>query len=88
MRTSTQEAVGTSNVIRGAIGYSFMDMMFYIFYLPLAFTGPILTYDLFKAQVKCTSILSTFKPGSMVTSVKQPAAIKVRTVFCDHRCLF
>lgn len=56
MGTSTQEAGGTNKAIRGAIGYSFIDMMFYIFYLPLAFTGPILTYDLFKAQVKCTSI--------------------------------
>ena len=36
----------------GDFDNSFLDMLAYIFYLPLFFTGPILTYDLFKSQVR------------------------------------
>jgi len=34
------------------LGYSMADMFCYLFYLPLFFTGPILTYDLFRQQVR------------------------------------
>ncbi|KAL3872849.1 hypothetical protein ACJMK2_036036 [Sinanodonta woodiana] len=32
------------------LNFSFMDLLVYIYYLPLFFTGPILTYNLFKKQ--------------------------------------
>ncbi|XP_060577833.1 protein-cysteine N-palmitoyltransferase HHAT-like, partial [Ruditapes philippinarum] len=34
-----------------AVGYSFIDFLSYVFYLPLYFTGPILTYNLYKEQM-------------------------------------
>ncbi|KAL5007983.1 hypothetical protein ScPMuIL_013564 [Solemya velum] len=35
---------------RGEMGYSLADMVFYIFYFPLFFNGPIITYNLFSKQ--------------------------------------
>ncbi|XP_064622425.1 protein-cysteine N-palmitoyltransferase HHAT-like isoform X2 [Lineus longissimus] len=40
----------------GDSGYSFIDMLAYVFYLPLMYTGPILTYEKFRMQV------SSFRP--------------------------
>jgi len=36
---------------RPGAGHGLVDMVFYVLYLPLFFTGPILTYDLFRHQV-------------------------------------
>ena len=35
-----------------SLEYRLADMLSYIFYLPLFYTGPILTYDLFRMQVR------------------------------------
>ncbi|XP_045178562.2 protein-cysteine N-palmitoyltransferase HHAT-like [Mercenaria mercenaria] len=51
-RTSQQtEAEKQSTQGRESVGYSFIDLLCYVFYLPLFFIGPILTFDLFKDQM-------------------------------------
>ncbi|XP_053403137.1 protein-cysteine N-palmitoyltransferase HHAT-like [Mercenaria mercenaria] len=45
------EAGKQSTQGRESVGYSFIDLLCYVFYLPLFFTGPILTFDLFKDQM-------------------------------------
>ena len=50
--TSVNTARGNqSEEGRKSVGYSFIDLLSYVFYLPLYFTGPILTYNLYKEQV-------------------------------------
>jgi len=47
-------------------------MLFYVLYLPLFFTGPILTYDLFQAQVNSSPPLTGYKYITLInTKLKQ-----------------
>jgi D-alanyl-lipoteichoic acid acyltransferase DltB (MBOAT superfamily) len=54
MKPGTSNERGSGNQAkegREVVGYSFIDFLSYVFYLPLYFTGPILTYNLYKEQV-------------------------------------
>ncbi|KAK2175408.1 hypothetical protein NP493_734g02018 [Ridgeia piscesae] len=44
-----QESEGKGEKARGR-GFSFIDMLVYIFYLPVLFSGPLMTYDQFLLQ--------------------------------------
>ena len=49
--TETHQSSDSEASAELSFGDGFADMLCYVFYLPLFFTGPILTYDLFKSQV-------------------------------------
>ncbi|KAH3853305.1 protein-cysteine N-palmitoyltransferase HHAT-like [Dreissena polymorpha] len=56
------EVQGQSEVM----GYSFSDVVFYVMYLPLFFTGPILTYDLFRKQLNEARAKMTSVPNGRI----------------------
>lgn len=51
-----EEPLGTQ-----VCGEGFVDLLFYVFYLPLFFTGPLLTFNFFRKQVSfCCNVLILF----------------------------
>lgn len=48
---TTENVKKSTAALSEAVKYSLVDMFFYVFYLPLFCTGPLLTYDQFQCQV-------------------------------------